>query len=178
MVRHGLLLILAVAAFPAFAQEPGQEGDEVVVRSQLRDLGERVVEKAQLSPGSTVVLAVDAPQRKTAIQNAFLESLQKRGIRVILEGERDSVRVPVLRLSDVRSDRSRMPDVVLKTELDARVEEPVSGDVRYLGHFVSDAQGQGMSVVQSETILGKILEPLVVISGTVLIVYLFFTVRS
>ena len=173
-----LLLIVAVAALPAFAQEPGQEGDESAVRSQLRDVGERIVEAAQLNPGSSVVLAVDAAQRRTIVENAFLESLQKRGVRAMLEGDRDSVQTPILRISDVRWDRSGPPDAVLRTELDARVEDPGSGAVRYLGHFVSDTQGKAIPAVQSETILGKILEPLVVISGTVLIVYLFFTVRS
>jgi len=177
-MKHALLLMMAVAVFPAFAQESAQEGDESAVRSQLRELGERVVEAAQLNAGSSVVLAVDAMQRKTIVENAFLASLQRRGINVLLEGERDSVSVPVLRISDVRSGHGGIPDAVLKTSLDARVEEPVAGTVRYLGHFVSDILDSGVPAVQSETILGKILEPLVVISGTVLIVYLFFTVRS
>ena len=178
MLNHTLLLIVAMAALPAFVQEPGPEGDESAVRNQLADLGEQVVNTAQLSPGSSIQLAVSASRRKTIVENAFLESLQKRGVRVLLKSEPDSVQEAVLRISDVRWERGGPPDAVLKTELDARVEDPVSGTVRYLGHFTSNEQGKGTPAVQSETILGKILEPLVVISGTVLIIYLFFTVRS
>ncbi len=123
-------------------------------------------------PGSgSMALVVEAEKDRSSIENAFIASCEKKGLRVVLTEKKGSVETPLLRISGVVSLDGPSNEV----SCDARVEEGESGS-RYLGRFyggkkIDEAADRG-------SMLERFVEPLVVIAGAVMIVYLFFTVRS
>jgi len=161
-----IALVLLLLNVPLAAQS--ESSDEIAVLKMRWDsVAESVLVKI---PGETgnVILAVEERARQSVIENSFIAGLQRRAIAVTLGGM-SSEGAPVLRISGI-DERGGQPSC------DARWEG-ADGSVQFLGRFVANGAFTE-SVEESSTVLERIFEPLVVLAGTVLIVYLFFTVRS
>jgi hypothetical protein len=178
-VRSGLMLV-AIMAIPlgSHSQLLQTVPYSDTFKGRLVTLAGEAITTAGFAQGSQIVLVVEADSGKTMIENAFLESLQHAGFQASVRKLDVSPGTTVLRISDVHlgtgtatmsvSNHDAVP------EFDARIEHEAS--TRYLGHFAW--KGAESGALTTDSVLGKILEPLVVVSGTVLIVYLFFTIRS
>jgi hypothetical protein len=139
---------------------------------------------------------VQANSERELVENAFVKSLQNRGFRPFLKPMRDSLAIN-LRIA-VLNDRARFKEIaqssyerIVQTELEARTERDNGESLSYLGIFhrvTSDTvsskdmevpvQHRGDVGDEDATLFQKVVGPLIVLASGILVVYLFFTVRS
>lgn len=189
-----LLALMSAGAEGGHSQEMKQKASTVILREQASAIAEEILDSLSLSSTSTgrVSLSVRGADFPDILENAMLESLQRRGLSGILTEEVSGGNYTLHLLvheqrADLEASMGSTAGRSVKTTLEARVREG-DGTARYLGRFfriVSDTTMAGQQAVPVSNLLGgsgsfldKIIEPLVVVAGAFLIVYLFFTVRS
>ncbi len=168
----------------------------MVIRQQMGSIADEVVGKLQLAAGSAVIVAVQPYSRKEFVENAFAGSLQNRGYRPFMKTTRDSEGMS-LKVS-VLNDRVQFKEIgqklferTVQTDLEARVENANGESLASMGLFhrigldtvaVKDvdaaAPHQVDGVDEDTTFFQRFVGPLIVLASGIIVVYLFFTVRS
>jgi len=136
---------------------------------------------------------VEGGSSRVLIENAFLEILNRIGIRTVVQlpkaGESLTLRVVVLdqsiQYTNLTNGEYRRE---VKTSFEARSEGIDSSSMKYFGTFkrvdndtVGFREDGGLLSAAQEgdrTLFDKLVGPVVLIGGAFLIVYLFFTVRN
>ena len=190
----GTVLALGTSAGSAASQDVSHRSTAMVIRSQLGSIAEEIVGKLKLAANSAVNVTVQPSFRASLAENAVVEALQHWGYRVFLKSDHDSVRVGLS--INVLTDRAQFKEIAqfgyertVQTELEARSEHGDS--VTVLGIFrraysdtvsVKDAEvqmpTQGSSTDEEATLFQRLVGPLIVLASGIMVVYLFFTVRS
>lgn len=181
-----------------FFSVDSQAGDSLgvsantIIRSQLQSLANEVVEQAKFDSCNRVNLWIEGDEPRSLAENAFTESLQKKNIQAILKTDTASEwtlhifllesTVAVQKIDTLKLTRD------IRTVLEARTIKGKEREVHLLGTFQREmkdtaqvfpsAQISGGLEGEQEGGFQKLLTPLIVISGAILIVYLLFTVRS
>jgi len=154
---------------PAQSEKTDETG---LLMLQWRSIADSVRVRSPQDASGRIILVVEAEKDRSLIENAFLESFGKTDLRLIVTGEHVSADAKVLRISGI----VRLEAPASEVTCDARWEE--ADGAQYLGRFRSSPGEFSRDGSSGATALERFIEPLVVISGAILIVYLFFTVRS
>jgi hypothetical protein len=189
-----VLALSTVMGSDLFAQSSGLSSS-LVMRSQAASIAEESF--AALGTPATgmdrMSVVVSGGIARTVIENAFVESFSRKGIRISLHGTEaaniDQLQLTVLDQSvrySVLADGQYRREI--KTAIEARQTSNDTAFVRYLGLFQRQAvdtvgfreDGGTASVEQNpeRTLLDRLLGPVLLIGGAFLIVFLFFTVRN
>ncbi len=174
-----ILFLLLYLSFPGIAQE----SSSLVFRSQYESIAGELADSMGLSAGNNLFLVIEESRQPRLAENAFVNIFQQRGIRVgFSQKEYPILRIFVLRETEEPNPASaRHRGRILSLALEARSEFSSSGPVRYWGRFdrtYRDSVAAGKVPEPSASSFERILEPRVVVAGSVLIVYLLFTVRN
>lgn len=175
-----LLFFLVSLSRSAHAQ---QTPSTMIFRGHFESIASELADSVGFQEPLAVV--IEGSQQKSLAENAFAEVFQRRGGRISFSGK-DRTVLRVFVLSEKEEQNDLAAGKVLRTiqvTLEARSESPLSDLVRYWGRFErSSRDSVNRSDLpwreESATGVEKIVEPLVVIAGSALIVYLLFTVRN
>lgn len=163
-----------------------------VIRFQLQSVADVVIDQARLDPKGRVALWVEGEGPRSLAENAFVETLQKRSYTSILSaGKTSDQMLQVFLLStdiNVRPVDEKYFERNISIALEVRTVLGTEREVRLLGTFHRETKDTAqvfpslqLSVLpanEEESVMQRLLTPLIIISGAVLIVLLLFTVRS
>lgn len=189
-------LVLSLVLPPAIlAQGTAGESPSVltVIHRQAAGMMEEVLSRMGPSAPAAVKLSVEQAAYPRAVENAALQALQ--GHNVAVNPGTDSSAVLRLLLLEQSVGYAQLGGGwwarTIRTRLEARLEEHPGEGWRYLGEFERSEKDTvnaterpvvaGASLAdsaQTPSAWERVVTPAVVLGGAVLIIYLFFTVRS
>jgi hypothetical protein len=166
-----------------------------VLQSQLRVLGEEICNQLNLESSSRLGLFVEGTDKKSIVENAFIELLSKKDLNVALTRENVKKVLELFVVTQTVSYESLATEGwkrTIQTRLEARLRSIPGDETRYLGSHeatkLDTVRQREEGWIQSEnrqllggsppSTLERMLMPLTVIVASVLVVYLFFTVRN
>jgi hypothetical protein len=178
------------------AQVASNPSTALVVHEQLKSIAEEVAGRVLFDAGNKVVVNINAEKDLTLVENAFLQALDRKGFPARLYRGPDSVDVSLK--VDLLTDRVSFDEAAggafvrtVQIDLEARVEYAAKrpAEVFCLFHRTAiDTVSQkdpgalvklGIRSIDAETTLfQRLVGPLIVLAGSIIVVYLFFTVRS
>ena len=187
-------LVVLTVLTGALAQTGGMSA-ALVLRSQAGSIADESFKKLGPSIGGmdNVGIIVTGGTARALIENAFLDLLGRKGIRVSLQGSpstsKQSLQLTVLdqsvRYAGLANGEYRRE---IQTAIEARRTSNDTATAEYLGLFkrqdvdtVAFREDAGMVTYVRDgehTLFDKLLGPILIIGGAFLIVYLFFTVRN
>jgi hypothetical protein len=193
---HAISLGGLLVAGALNSQELHRHSSEVIVRDLLKGVASEVVIRSKLEPSTGVTVVVDAKKFTTLVENAFFEALSSKGYRPFLGASIDSS-IGTLTVN-VLGDPVRLEDLgkglferSVDLELQARFVARNGGKAEFLGEFSRSYRDTVASweieetmvdrrpaVVVSPTTFERMAGPLIVLAGSILVVFLLFTVRS
>ncbi len=192
----GLLLLSGTCAGTVASQEMRHLSTATVLRQQWGSLAQEVVDKLRQIPHGPVIVWIQPVADSILAQNAFLETLQRRGYSPTLSARNDStvVRLTVAVLTDRKQVREISKEVcerTVETEIEARAASGDGQDVEMLGVFhrllvdtVSSTEAENPLSIplvptdEHASVFQRFVGPLIVLASAIIVVYLFFTVRS
>jgi hypothetical protein len=163
-----------------------------IIRSQLQSIADEVVDSVQFDVKERVAVFVEGEGLRMLTENAFIEALQKRhytsvvidtaSIHQIIHVFIFNAEIKVRELNTKYSERN------IGTTLEAKAVLGADRQVRMLGTFHREtkdtafvfASGLNPAVQKNDDsgFLQRMLTPFIIVGGAIVIVYLFFTVRS
>jgi hypothetical protein len=167
----------------------------LVLRSQAGVVAEETLARltTSLSEARDLVLSVEGAGTRSLIENAFLELLHRRGIQAAIRsgqaGDKRTLQIVVLeqqvRYTGLASGEYRRE---VRTSIETRDFLRDSSRTQYVGtcshqdvDTVAFREDIGLYPAARETdrtLFDKLLEPILLVGGAFLVVYLFFTVRN
>lgn len=191
-----LLFVLLSGAIdaPLLGQSSGLNAT-LVLRSQAVSIAEEAYAKLgqSLAASEHVGISVEGGTARAIVENAFLDLFARKGLEASLQGlqprTRQLVKVSILdqgvRYSSLTDGQYRRD---IHTAIEARRTSNDTSSAAYLGMFQrqqvdtvafrEDAGAAGVVSDSERTLFDRLLEPVLLIGGSFLIVYLFFTVRN
>ena len=189
-----LVLIILSAELKAFSSTMDSTGvsSASLVRSQLRSIANEVVDSAAFDVHGRVAVQVEGEGQRMLAENAFIEVLQKRSFVSVIADTAFTNQVLSIFVFQpdikVRELDAKTSERTIRTMLEARMLKGTNHELRLLGIFQRDVKdtarvfsdGVIPVVPQNENtgVLQRMLTPFIVVGGAIIIVYLFFTVRS
>lgn len=191
-----MILALGTTAVIAASQDMSPRSTGGIIREQVRSMAEDIAERAGFGTARAVSLIVQPPASAEVATNVFVDVLQQRGCRVFVGSVPDTagmvLAVSVLgegaqfrQLGDSSYQR------VVQTELEARTQRPDGEVLAVLGSFRRTATDtvskkdprffsgrSSAGETESSTLFERLIGPVIVLASGIMIVYLFFTVRS
>jgi hypothetical protein len=163
-----------------------------VIRSQLRSIANEVVDSSVFDVHRRVAVLVEGEGQRMLAENAFIEVLQKRNFVSVATDTSFANHVLSIFVFQpeikVRELDTKMSERTIRTVLEAKILKGNNREVRLLGIFQREIKdtaqvypgGVFPAVPQNEStgVLQRLLTPFIVVGGAIVIVYLFFTVRS
>jgi len=163
-----------------------------VIRLQLQSIADVAIDQAKLDPKVRVALWVEGEGSRSLAENAFVETLQKRSYTSVLStGKTLDQTLQVFLLSTdikVRAVDEKYSERNISIAIEVRTVLGTEREVRLLGTFHREAKDTAqvfpslqlsvLPVNEEESVMQRLLTPLIIVSGAVLIVFLLFTVRS
>jgi hypothetical protein len=164
----------------------------LVVRTQLQYIADAVVDSAKLDTKNKVGILVESESALSMTENAFLETLQKRNYTSVLNPgttTAQSLHIVVLGVNiKVRKLDTRFSERSICTYLEARTITGAGRDVHLLGTFYRESKDTAETFPSTQLppiqkddetgVMQRLLTPIIVLGGAILVVYLLFTVRS
>ncbi len=186
-----IVIVVGLASICRAADSIGVAG-AVVERTQLRSIAEESLDQAQLDPKDRVAILVEGDGPRALVENAFIDALQKRNFIPVTDAgtaSEQSLHVYLLECAmRVRELDPPRKERTVSTELEIRTVKGLKHETRVLGTFrrvdkdTAQAFPENRAAIplpqRDEGALQRLLTPFIVIGGAVLMVYLFFTVRS
>jgi hypothetical protein len=163
-----------------------------IIRLQMQSIADEVIDSAKFDVKGRVAVLVEGEGQRPLAENAFVEALQKRQYASVVI---DTVSVhQILRVYlynseiNVREVESKLSQRNIRTMLEARIEKGAEHETRMLGTFLRETKDTVQTVmaeslpavqkIDDGSILQRMLTPFIVVGGAIVIVYLFFMVRS
>lgn len=167
-------------------------GSTAIVRSQLQSIAGEIVDSAHIDAAERVAVLAEGEGPRTLAENAVIEALQKHTCSSIVMDTASVQQILhiVVFESDIklRELHTGLSERSIRTALEARVVKGAQRQVSLLGVFSRETRDTAQvfaSGVPADTrksddggILQRMLTPFIIIGGAIVIVYLFFTVRS
>jgi hypothetical protein len=166
----------------------------VVLRSHAGSIVEEVLPELEILSGSEVTLLVHGGPFGYLFENALLAALQRRGVSVVLprHGTPQAPTIEVFIIAQAVGYSSALENGwnrTIVTSCEVRTRAARGEEARYVGMFdrnnvdlVADKEDLHSAtkgeIAGSSSAFDRILTPVLVIAGAVLVVFLFFTVRS
>ncbi len=192
----GIALLCGTGVYYAAAQNAERPSTAMVLRQQWGSLAQEVVDSLQRPPRGPVVVWIQKAADSVLAQNAFLKSLERSGYSATLTPLKDS-NAANLTVS-VLTDRTQMTPVArdlyvrsVQIDIEVRAEDGNGHRVTVLGIFhrafvdtVTSGEANLVPVPAAAarendaSLFQRIVGPLIVLASGIVIVYLFFTVRS
>jgi len=190
------VVALGTSAGLASSQEVSHPSTAMVIRQQLGSIAQEVVGRLQSPAGSAVAITVSSQADRELAENAFVESVQDRGLRPYLNSAHDSagtlLKIVILDsralFTEIKNHAYRR---TVRTELEARAGRSDGDSLVYLGKFhrtlsdtvsANDTEARtslrAISNDEDATFFQRLAGPLIVLASGIVVVYLFFTVRS
>ncbi len=187
-----MMILLLGSNAAAFVNDSTKINSTFIVRSQLQSIADEVVDSAKLDTHRRVAVLVEGEGQRTLAENAFIEAFQKRNYTsVVIDTAAINQILQVFLLNveiNVRELDAKLSERIIRTTLEVRTTKGVERETRILGTFHRETKDTAqvftaelLPTVQrnDETgILQRMLTPFIVVGGAIVIVYLFFTVRS
>jgi hypothetical protein len=187
-----LLLFLAGSNTWSFPNDSARVNSTSIVRSQLQSIADEVMASVDFDGKERVAVMVEGDGPKMLTENAFIEALQKRKYSLIVFDTASTNQIlhvfvfsPEIKIHDVDGKFSVRN---IQTIVEARKIKGADHGVRILGAFqretkdTTDVFSAGsLAGTQKDNDTGlfqRMVTPFVVLGGAIVIVYLFFTVRS
>jgi hypothetical protein len=185
-----ILFVLSNAV--SFTKDSTGINSTSVIRSQLQSMADEVVDSAKFDVKERVSVLVEGEGQRALAENAFIEALQKRNFAsVVIDTASINQIIQVFLLNTeikVRELDAKFSTRIIQTTLEARTVKGPKREVRILGTFYREINDtaqvfamESLPAVQKNNdngILQRMLTPFIVVGGAIVIVYLFFTVRS
>jgi len=199
MWRHRILEsvgILGLFAGTLACQDGERPSTPLVIRQLFGSIADEACDSAKFVPAEPVLLSVASGKNRNLVENAFVEALQRRGVKTWLKKDPDSS--GALLTVNVLADRVGFNQVrhdavarTVRTEVEVRAEYRDERPVKLLGVFRRElrdtvsqqeadhyALGVGSVADEESTTFQRLVGPLIVLATGIIVVYLFFTVRS
>lgn len=192
----GVLLLSGTWVGTAASQGMTHPSTATVIRQQWESLAQEVVDKLTLAPHTKIALWVQPVADSVSAQNAFLENFLHRGYAPTLNPTKDSDEVKLT--VAVLTDRTQMKEIAkdtyqrtVQTDIEPRTERSNGQSVEVLGVFhralVDTVSAQEAALPlptpsasgnEDATLFQRVVGPVIVLASSIIVVYLFFTVRS
>jgi hypothetical protein len=190
-----LFILLSGAIDGRLLGQPSGLNATLVLRSQAVSIAEEAYAALgqSVSASEHVGISVEGGRMRAIVENAFLDLFARKGLEASLQGfqprTRQVVQVNILdqgvRYSSLSDGQYRRD---IRTAIEARRTSNDTSSTAYLGLFQrqqvdtvafrEDAGAAGAASESERTLFDRLLEPMLLIGGTFLIVYLFFTIRN
>ncbi len=176
----------------SFTNDSTGASNTAVVRLQLQSIADEVVDSAKLDVNGRIAVLVEGEMTRTLVENAFIDALQKRNYTsVFIDTASTNQILNVFFIGTeikVRELDTKLSERNIRTTLEARIIKGAGREVRLLGTFDRETKdtAQVFTAVlfpaiqknDEDGIIQRMLTPFIIIGGAIMIVYLFFTVRS
>lgn len=163
-----------------------------VIRTQLQSIADEVVDSAKFDIKWRVAVLVEGEAPRTLAENAFIEVLQKRNYAsVVIDTASVNQILHVFLFSTeikMRELDAKLSERNIRTTLEVRMIKGAEREARMLGTFHRETKDTAKvftttllpldQKTDEDGILQRMLTPFVVVGSAIVIVYLFFTVRS
>jgi hypothetical protein len=192
-IRIGMYIILLFASY-AISRAGDSLGvsSTAIVRSQVQSIAEEIVDQSQLDLKGRVAVLVEGDGPRSLVENALVQVLQKRNCPSVLgAGVSLDQKLQLILLDvdiQVREIETKLLERKICTTLEARTVKGGENSVQLLGTYSRETKDTAqvfpffqLSSFQKRDETGtlqRLLTPLIVIGGAILIIYLFYTVRS
>jgi hypothetical protein len=189
-----VVLLMIFAGLPAMSMPIDSAGvsSTMVVRKQLHQIAMDVVDSAHIDMNRQVAVVVEGDGPRMLAENALIEALQNRhcmavvidttSVSQILYAFVFRTSVKLHPVDDKYSERNT------QTVLEARVVKGANRRAQMLGSFYRETNDTAQVYASPEfpdvqkneedSIFQRMMTPFIIIGGAIVIVYLFFTVRS
>jgi hypothetical protein len=186
------MMFLTGSRAVSFTNDSTGVGSTDIIRSQLQSIADEVVDSAKFEFKERIAIIVEGEMPRTLAQNAFIGAFQKRNyISVVTDTAFTNQILDVFIIGteiQVRKLDAKVSERDIRTTLEARMEKGAGHEAHILGTFKRETKDTAqvfatglLPIAPSDDdsgILQRMLTPFIVIGGAVMIVYLFFTVRS
>lgn len=186
------MILLAGSDAVSFAKDTTGVNSTSIVLSQLQSIADEVLDSAKFDVKGRVAVLVEGEGPRTLAENAFIEALQKRNYTsVVIDTTATNQTLQVFLLNTeitAKELNAKVSERNIRTILEARTVKGVEREVRLLGTFQRETKDTAQVVTagmlppaqksDENGILQRMLTPFIVVGGAIVIVYLFFTVRS
>jgi len=186
------MILLVGSNAVSFTNDSTKVSSTSVMRSQLQSIADEIVDSAKFDVKERVAFFVEGEGPRTLTENAFIEAFQKRNyVSIAIDTVLKNQILNVFILSSeikIRQLDSKLSERIIRTTLEARIVKGAEREAHILGTFHRETKDTAqvftielLPTVQKndETgILQRMLTPFIVVGGAIVIVYLFFTVRS
>jgi len=164
----------------------------VIVREQLKSIALEVVSKVTLDPKYPVAFQVEGDGSRLLVENTFIEVLHGQNYSTILRShssDYQTLSVYILEITVSAKQRdSQLFERSCQTTLEVRMVSGTDHQVQFIDTF----RRESLDTVDTypsfpfysqhrddeDSVSQRILTPFILIGGAILVVYLFFTVRS
>ncbi len=188
--------IAAVSASTLLCQDSLQHSTTALVRQEWGSIAEDACSKLKPLESKTASLHLVSSSNASLAENAFLVALQKRGFATYVRKERAPSEVLLtvsILTDDIEFVQLRRDSFARSVQLEAEVRAEYPGDApaEILGVFKRVARdtvaqkdenvalrGAEAAGGEESSLFQRIVGPLVILGSSILVVYLFFTVRS
>ena len=176
----------------SFAIDSTGVNSTTIIRTQLQSIADEVVDSVQFTINERVAVFVEGEGLRMLTENAFIEALQKRhypSVVIDTASIHQIIQVFIFNAEiKVRELNAKYSERIIGTTLEARVVQGAERQVRMLGTFHRETKDTASVFVSGllpavrkndeSGFLQRMLTPFIIVGGAVVIVYLFFTVRS
>ena len=186
------MIFLVGSNAASFTKDSTGASSTAIVRLQLQSIADEVVDSAKFDLKGRIAVLVEGEVPRTLVENAFIEALQKRNCTsVVIDTASTNQILNVFFIGTeikVRALDTKFSERDTRTTLEARIIKGAGREVRLLGTFDRETKdtAQVFTAVllpsvqkdDEDRVIQRMLTPFIIIGGAIMIVYLFFTVRS
>jgi hypothetical protein len=187
-----LILFLVGSNALSFPYDSTGINSTSIVRSQLQSIADEVVDVVNFDGKDRVAVFVDGEGPRTLAENAFIEAFQKRNYSLVVVDTASAHQVLHAFIFNIENTIRKLDATSsvrnIRTTVEVKMVKGAEHGVRILGTFRREAKDtaqvfmtgvSGAAQKNADTgIFQRMLTPFIVLGGAVVIVYLFFTVRS
>lgn len=182
----------AASIFYSYADDSTDVSSTVIVRHQLKSIAQEVLAKSKFDPKVRVILNVEGDGPRSLAENSFIEIFNDQHFSsILLQRSIDEQTLSIYLLGVTVTSRqldSKLFERRCQTKLDARTVTGLDHETQFIGtfqresldtvHTFSSFDFFPEQITDKSNLSQRLLTPLILIGGAILIVYLFFTVRS
>jgi hypothetical protein len=186
------MVIVAESNAVSSANDSSGISSTSIIRWQLHSIADEVVDSAKFDASRRVAVIMEGEGQRPLAENAFIEAFQKRQYASVVVDTASVHQILHVFLYEseikVRELESKLSERNIRTVLEARMEKGADRETRVLGTFLRETKDTVQAVwaellpaAQKDDeggILQRVLTPFIVVGGAIVIVYLFFMVRS
>jgi hypothetical protein len=190
--KYSLVLLWAASIFYSYADDSTDVSSTVIVRHQLKSIAQEVFAKSKFDPKVRVILNVEGDGPRSLAENSFIEIFNDQHFSsILLQRSIEEQTLSIYLLGVTVTSRqldSKLFERRCQTKLDARTVTGLDHETQFIGTFHRESLDTVRTfssfdffpeqITDKSNLSQRLLTPLILIGGAILIVYLFFTVRS